>query len=189
MSDKMSLREVLGELQEGAPVKLGLKSGYYYCGPLPENWESMIEEEHRRDMRYFCKELDSCENDMITFTGRWNDRLVDAIEEAQKEPGIPGAIEADVAEAIRTNHQARLKAWDSLLRRIGSITAELHSPAYLDRPVTSIYDSIDPDEKPGTICILVDGIMTGKYYSSKEYKAGKGSAHGRRKTDNASAGL
>lgn len=180
MSDKMTLREVLAELQEGAPVKLGLKSGYYYCGLLPENWESMIEEEHRRDIRYFCKELDSCENKMITFTGRWNDRLVNAIEEAQKEPGTPGKVEADVAEAIRINHKARLQAWEGLLRRIANITAELHSPAYLDRQVTSIYDSIDPDEKPGTICILIDGLMLGKYYSSKEYKEGKGSAHGRR---------
>lgn len=183
MSDKMTLREVLGELQEDANVKLGLKSGYYYCGPLPENWESMIEEEHRRDIRYFCKELDSSENKMITFTGHWNDRLVNAIEEAQKEPGTPGKVEADVAEAIRTNHQARLQAWNSLMTRIANITAELHSPAYLDRLVTSIYDSIDPDEEPGTICILVDGLMPGKYYSSKEYMEGKGSQHGRRKTD------
>ena len=189
MSDKMTLREVLGELQEGAPVKLGLKSGYYFCGLLPENWESMIEEQHRRDLRYFCKELDNCENKMITFTQHWNDRLVNAIEEAQKEPGMPGTVEADVAEAIRTNHQTRLQAWDSLITRIANITAELHSPAYLDRHVTAIYDSIDPDEKPGTICILVDGLMPGKYYSSKEYKEGKGSAHGRRKADNAIAGL
>lgn len=184
MSDKMTLREVLEELQEGANVKLGLKSGYYFCGPLPADWESMIEEEHRRDMRYFCKELDTYENKMIRFTELWNTRLVTAIKQAQKEPGTLGKVEADVAEAIRTNHQGRLKAWESLLQRIANITAELHSHAYLDRPVMSIYDSIDPDEKPGTICILVDGLMPGKYYTSKEYEEGKGSRHGRRKTDN-----
>lgn len=189
MGDKMTLREVLAELQEGAPVKLGLKSGYYFCGPLPENWENMIEEEHRRDLRYFCKALDSCENEMITFTGRWNEQLVNAIEEIQKQPGTPGKVEADVAEAIRINHQARLKAWESLLQRIAKITAELHSPAYLDRHVTAIYESIDPDEEMDTLCVLVDGLMPGKYHSSKEYKKGKGSAHGRRKTDDVAAGL
>lgn len=83
----MKLRDVLDELKDGAPVKLGLKSGYYYCGPLPENWESMIEEEHRRDMRYFCSELNRCENKMITFSQSWNEQLAATIEEEMQKPG------------------------------------------------------------------------------------------------------
>lgn len=181
MSDKMTLREVLGEMQDGAPVKLGLKSGYYYCGLLPENWESMIEDEHRRDMRYFCKMLDSCENKMITFTQRWNERLTNTIEESMQQPGTPAAVEAEVVNAIKQIHDARITAWNSLMQQIANITAELHKPGYLDRHVTSIYDSVDPDEEPGTICILVDGIRTGKYYTSKEYKEGTGSQIGRKK--------
>lgn len=171
MGEKMKLREVLAELQEDAPVKLGLKSGYYYCGPLPENWGKMIEEEHRRDMRYFCKELDNCENKMIRFTELWNTRLVTAIEQAQKEPGTPGNIEAEVTKAIKTNHDARLQAWESLIQRIANFTAELHKPGYLDRYVTAIYESIDPDEE--TLCILIDGLRAGKYYTSKEYREAK----------------
>lgn len=181
MSDKMTLREVLGELQKGAPVKLGLKSGYYYCGPLPEKWESMIEEEHRRDMRYFCKLLGTCENKMITFSQRWNVCLTNDIEEVMQKPGTPAAVEADVAEVIKKNHDARLVAWNSVMQQIANITAELHKPVYLDRHVTSIYDSVDPDEEPGTICVLVDGLKTGKYYTSKEYKEGTGSQIGRKK--------
>lgn len=181
MCDKMTLREVLSELQEGAPVKLGLKSGYYYCGPLPENWESMIEDEHRRDMRYFCKLLDSCENKLITFTQRWNVRLTNDIEEVMQKPGIPAAVEADVTEVIKKNHDARLVAWNSLMQQIANITAELHKPGYIDRHVTAIYDSTDPDEEPGTICVLVDGMKAGKYYTSKEYREGTGSQIGRKK--------
>ena len=183
MSDKMTLREVLSELQDGAPVKLGLKSGYYYCGPLPENWESMIEEEHRRDMRYFCKLLDTRENAMITFTQHWNVCLTNDIEEVMQKPGTPAAVEADVAEAIKQNHGARITAWNSLMQQIANITAELHKPGYIDRHVTAIYDSTDPDEEPGTICILVDGMKAGKYYTSKEYKEGTGSQIGRKKAD------
>lgn len=183
MSEKMTLREVLSELQDGAPVKLGLKSGYYYCGPLPENWESMIEEEHRRDMRYFCKLLDDCEKKMITFTQRWNGRLTNTIEEAMQQPGTPGAVEAEVVNAIKKIHDARITAWNSLMQQIANITAELHKPGYLDRHVTAIYESIDPDEEEDTLCILVDGIKTGKYYTSKEYREGTGSKIGRRKAE------
>lgn len=183
MSDKMTLREVLSELNDGAPVKLGLKSGYYYCGPLPENWEGMIEEEHRRDMRYFCKLLDTRENAMITFTQHWNVRLANTIEEAMQKPGTPGDVEAEVTEVIKGNCDTRITAWNSLMQQIANITAELHKPGYLDRHVTSIYDSVDPDEEPGTICILVDGLKTGKYYTSKEYKEDTRSQIGRRKAE------
>ncbi|MBO7253289.1 MAG: hypothetical protein J6V25_11770 [Oscillospiraceae bacterium] len=179
----MKLRDVLDELNEGAPVKLGLKSGYYYCGPLPVNWESMITEEHRRDMRYINKELDSSENKMITFSQRWNERLAATIEEAMQQPGVPGEVEAEVTKAMMTIYNARLTAWDSLINRIANYTAELHKPGYLDRPVEAIYDSIDPDEEPGTICIVVDGLKQGKYYTSKEYREGAGMKYGRRKKE------
>lgn len=179
----MKLRDVLDELKDGAPVKLGLKSGYYYCGPLPENWESMIIEEHRRDMRYICKELDSCERKVITFSQRWNERLTNTIDEAMQQPGVPGEVEAEVTKAMMTIYNARLLAWDSLINRIANYTAELHKPGYIDRPVEAIYDSIDPDEEPGTICIVVDGLKTGKYYTSKEYREGTGIKYGRRKKE------
>lgn len=45
----------------------------------------------------------------------------------------------------------------------------------------AIYESVDPDEEPDTLCILVDGHRTGKYYTSKEYKEGTGSQIGRKK--------
>ena len=176
----MKLRDVLDELNDGAPVKLGLKSGYYFCGPLPENWESMIEEEHRRDMRYISKELDSCDHKAITFSQRWNERLTATIEEAMQQPGTPGEVEAEVTKAMMTIYNARILSWDSLINRIANFTAELHKLPYLDRPVEAIYDSIDPDEVQGTICILVDGLKSGKYYSSKEYKEGTGTQYGRR---------
>ena len=170
----MKLRDVLDELKDGAPVKLGLKSGYYYCGPLPKIWESMIVEEHWRDMRYFSRELDRYENDMITFSQRWNERLAATIEEEMQKPGTPGEVEAEVTKAMMTVYNARLTAWDSLINRIANYTAELHKPGYLDRPVEAIYDSIDLDEEPGTICIVVDGLKAGRYHSSKEYREGTG---------------
>lgn len=183
----MKLRDVLDELHEGAPVKLGLKSSFYLCGPLPANWESMIEEEHRRDMRYINRELDRLERDIVTFSDKWNKRLNADIEAAKstEKPKVPGETEADIVRAIRKNADNRLQAWDSLINRIVSCSAELHKPGYLDRPVEAIYDSIDPEEPEGTICILVDGLVSGKYYSSKEYREGTGTAYGRRKTDNA----
>lgn len=169
----MKLRDVLDELKEGAPVKLGLKSGYYYCGPLPKDWVSMLDEEHRRDMRYFCRELDRLNHEMTTFSQRWNKRLTDTIEDAMQQPGTPGGVEAEVTKAMMAVYNARLTAWDSLINRLANCTAELHKPGYLDRPVESIYGSIDPDEEPGTVCILVDGLKTGKFYTSKEYRRAK----------------
>lgn len=179
----MKLRDVLDELKEGAPVKLGLKSGYYYCGPLPENWESMIEEEHRRDMLYISKELDSCDHKAIIFSQSWNERLVTTIEEEMQKPGTPGEVEAEVTKAMMTIYNERLTAWDSLINRIANYTAELHKPGYLDRPVTAIYESIDPDEEEDTLCILVDGLKQGRYYTSKEYMEGAGMKYGRRKKE------
>lgn len=175
MSEKMKLREVLAELQEDAPVKLGLKSGYYFCGPLPENWESMIEEEHRRDMRYISKEIDRMDHETITFSDRWDKRLNLDIEAARKSEiaTTPGHTEAEIVTAIRNNANNRLQAWDSLINRIANFTAELHKPAYLDRYVTAIYESIDPDEDAETLCILIDGLRAGKYYTSKEYREAK----------------
>ena len=168
----MKLRDVLDELQPAAPVKLGLKSGYYYCGLLPDEWATMIEVEHRRDMRYINKELDRLERDILTFSDRWNKRLIfdiDAVRHPEK-PKLPADTEADIVKAIRKNANDRLQAWDSMINRIANFTAELHKPPYLDRKVTDIYDSIDPDEPEGTVCILIDGIRTGKYYSSDDYK-------------------
>lgn len=183
MSDKMTLREVLTELQGGAPVKLGLKSGYYYCGPLPENWEGMIEDEYRKDMRYISKEIDRMDHDAITFSDSWDKKLSLEIETARSSEVAtsPGTTEAEIVKAIRRNADHRQQAWDSLIGRIANFTAELHKVPYIDRYVTSIYDSVDPDEEPGTVCILVDGIRTGKYYSSKEYREGTGSQIGRKK--------
>lgn len=179
----MKLRDVLDELQEGAPVKLGLKSSFYLCGPLPADWKSMIEEEHQRDMRYINRELDRLEREIVTFSDKWNKRLNAEIEAAKstEKPKAPGETEADIVKAIRANANNRLQAWDSLINRIASCSAELHKPGYLDRPVEAIYDSIDPEEPEGTICILVDGLVSGKYYSSKEYREGTGTSYGRRK--------
>lgn len=179
----MKLRDVLDELKDGAPVKLGLNSGYFFCGPLPENWESMIEEEHRHDMRYISKELDSCDHKAITFSQCWNERLAATIEEATQQPGTPGEVEAEVTKAMMAVYNARLLAWDRLINRIANFTAELHKPGYLDRTVESIYDSIDTDEEPGTICIVVDGLKQGKYYTSKEYREETGMKYGRRKKE------
>ena len=185
MSDKMTLREVLGELQDDAPVKLGLKSGYYYCGPLPENWESMIKEEHRKDMRYISKEIDRMDHEAITFSDRWDKRLNLDIETARASEVAtsPGTTEAEIVKVIRWHAEHRQQAWDSLIGRIANFTAELHKLPYLDRYVSSIYDSVDPEEEPGTVCILVDGLRTGKYYTSKEYKEGTGSQIGRKKAE------
>lgn len=185
MSEKMTLREVLSELQAGAPVKLGLKSGYYYCGPLPENWESMIEEEHRRDMRYISKEIDRMDHEAITFSDKWDKRLNLDIEvaRASEVATSPGATETVIEKAIRTHADHRRQAWDSLINRIANFTAELHKVPYLDRYVTAIYESIDPDEEGGTLCILVDGLKTGKYYTSKEYREGTGSQIERKKAN------
>lgn len=182
----MKLRDVLDELQEGAPVKLGLKSSFYLCGPLPANWKSIIEEEHRRDMRYLNRDLDRLEHNIITFSDRWNKQLNVDIEAARnpEKPKVPGEVEAEIVRAIRRNADHRLQAWESLINRIAICSAELHKPGYLDRPVEAIYDSIDPEEPEGTVCILVDGLVSGKYYTSKEYREGTGTAYGRRKTNN-----
>lgn len=186
MSKKVTLREVLAGLQDGTPVKLGLKSGYYFCGPLPEDWESMVEDEHIRDMHYICNEIDRMDHEALTFSDRWDKRLNQDIEAARasEEATTPGATEAEIIKAIRCHADHRLRAWDSLINRIANYTAELNKPEYLDRHVAAIYESIDPDEEPDTICILVDGIKPGKYYSSKEYREGSETRHGRRKTDN-----
>lgn len=63
--------------------------------------------------------------------------------------------------------------WIKCHEKRDELTIELSRPAWLDREVLEIYNSIDAEEIEGTKCISLDGITIGKYWFSAEMKRDK----------------
>ena len=170
----MTLHELL-EKEKGQPAKIGFRSGFVFCGILeaPEVMERLFEDQYRKDQRYFLQQINRIEKYLVNFTEIWNEMLkkdLEAeLERLKKEPDTPAGTEAKILNTLRRFVERREQAHKRAEDLLHDYVEEIHKPHYLKREVVDKYYSIDPEEEPGTMIYIIDGMKSGRYYTSREY--------------------
>lgn len=173
----MTLQELL-EKEKGQPAKIGFRSGFVFCGILedPEVMERLFEDQYKKDQRYFLQQINRIEKYLVNFTEVWNGMLKKDLEaeldRLKKEPDTPAGTEAKILNTLRHFVERREQAHKRAEDLLRDYNEEVHKPHYLKREVVDKYYSIDPEEEPGTMIYIIDGMKSGRYYSSKEYREG-----------------
>lgn len=165
----MKLLELLKDMQ-GVNIKLGFKSGFVYCGMCPADPETMLDKLYRKDMHYFTQRLDTVESRLTRFSAEMNEQLIQVAGVCDDMLGSIEEVEKESQLTITTYLNKRINSYNSLVNQQNTYNEELHRPRYTEREVLDVYESIDPDEPDGTMIIIADGIKTGTYYTSQEYK-------------------